>query len=333
MSAGGQSQFLVLGHSLEKSVPFDDRPLIPPGTTLLILAECDVATRTADVDKAIKLASEIPLDFSKFRVYTEGTSYPPLTLQLLSDAGVETTKTKSYTPIVRSGVYAVPFNLEEFQSYEDFTSRYWHLNETTGNSTYSGYGKILRIPDSRKRFVTYRKSVLVNSENPEKDLIEFQFSDAIYPTKSQISDILQQSKTVDEIKSKLIISLEDLMKTLGPGIYIVPSCRTVQANAGEEEQDLFQFIEDEIDPELASTLSLRQNFNRLKYRKQKLNLLNRLKDHPKLQEQPWKETLAVVRNRLQKIITQIENTRSKSTLRQRNRGGKNLRKTRRTPRK
>lgn len=329
----GQPQFLVLGHSAEKSVPFDERPILPPGTTLLVLAECDVATRTADVDKAIQLASEIPLDFSKFRVYTEGSSYPPLELQLLSDSFIEKTKTKSYVPVVRSGVYAGPLNLEEFQSYEEFIRPRWHLNETTGNSTYYGYGTKLRIPDSRKRFQTYKKSVLVNAENPEKDMIEFQFSNAIYPTKSQLAEILKTSTTLADIRSKLNISLEDLMKKLGPGIYIVPSCRTVEVNAGEEEQDLFSYIEAEIDPELAAHLNLRSNFNRLKYRKQKLNLLNRLQNHPKLQEEPWKETLGLVRNRLRKIVQQIETTRSKSTLRQRNRGAKNLRKTRRTTRK
>ena len=326
----GTNQFLVIGHSSEEYVSYNNRPKIPEGCTLLVFAQCDMTTKTEDIEKAIELASQVPLDTSKFRIYKEDDPYPPLNLQLFSDFEIPLVNKSPLWALLRSGVYKVPIDLEDFQSYEDFITRHWMLNSNTKTSYYSAYGKKLTIPDSEKRFKTYKKSVVLTDENPQKDFIEFQFSQSIFPPKATLTKILDESKTVEEIREKLKIPLSKLFQILGPGLYIVPSCRSAEVDLGDDEQDLFNYIDKEIYDDLADRLTLYHNRNRLAYRKQKLNLLNGLQDNPKLQEEPWKTKYLKVREELRSVVRQIENTRSKSRGRQRGVGG--ARKTRRSRR-
>lgn len=311
-------QYLVLGHSLENIVPFEERPKIPPGYTLLLFTECDVATGTEDIHRAIQLASQVPLDLSKFRIYREGDSFPPINLVLLSDFFIgETSKGKTLSAIARSGVYSVPIDQQEFEATSDFIERYWSFDEESKISTWRYIDTLLRIPKSSKSYKTYKKSVVVDENAFEKDLIEFQFTGAVYPIKNDITKYLDETTSIDELKSKLKITLQDLFRKLGPGLYIVPSCRSLNISKPRDHDELFQYIEEEIDPELANKLTFRHDFNRQKYRKQKLNFLNSLKNHPKLQKEPWKEIYDRVRNDLRRVMKTVENTRSKSALKQR----------------
>jgi len=326
-----ENQFLVLGHSSEKFQTFEERPKLPPGYTLLVLAECDMATGTEDINRAVELASQIPLDFSKFRVYKEDDPYPTMALSLLADFNIaETIKNKTYFGIQRSGVYPVPLNLEDFQSYNDFIGMRWNLNGSDAH--YKGYDFNLKIPNATKRFKTFKKCVVIEKDNPQKDFIEFQFSNALYPSKQTLAEVLESSKDIYDIQDGLSITLDELFKILGPGLYIVPSCRSLEIDLGQEHQDVFEYIESDIYPDLEDRLSKRHGFNRLAYRKQKLDLLNSLKNHPKFAEDPWKSKYESVREKLRNVVGKIENTRSKSRGRQRGagrkkRGGKTMKKS------
>lgn len=329
--SSGEPQYLVLGHSSEEPIAYEERPRIPAGYTLLLLTECDMATRTADVYKAIELAGQVPLDLTKFRIYKEGDLYPSLDLRLLSDFYIsKTAKGKDITAISRSGVYPVPLDKSEFEFVGDYIERYWHFDEATRASIFQYHGKTVKIENSSLAYITYKKSLIVDEENYEKDFVDTQFMGSIYPNKKDLKEIVKSTKTVDELRERLSIPLKDLFEKLGPGLYIVPSCRSLSIDLGEAHDELFDYIEKEIEPELGGKLTLRRHFNSQKYRKQKLNYLNSLKNHPKLQEEPWKGKLETVRNRLRKIVGQIENVRSKSVGRQR---GKNARKTRKLNRK
>jgi hypothetical protein len=321
--SSGEPQFLVLGHSSETVIPYEERKKIPQGYTLLLLSECDKATGTEDVNRAIELAMETPLVLAKFRVYREDDPYPDLQLSLLSDFYIsKTSKGKHVTAIQPSGVYLVPLNREEVTFREEYIQRYWQFDEATGTSIYRFEGETLRIPNSTRGYKTYKKSLIVNEDLYEKNLVEFQFENTVYPPKSELKDILNKTQTLDELKKSLTIRLEDLFKKLGPGLYIVPTCRSIKLSADIENahNNLFEYIEREVDPELGEKLTLRHNFNRLKYRKQKLEFLNSLKNNPKLQVKPWKNIYTRVRNDLKRTIQIVENTRSKSALKQR--GGK-----------
>jgi hypothetical protein len=311
--------FLVLGHSSEVFQPYEERPTLPLCYTLLVLAECDMATGTEDINRAVELAAQTPLDLSKFRIYNEGESYPQLKLSLLADFNIaETKNNKTYFGIQRSGVYPVPLDLQDFQSYEEFIRGRWNLQGS--DSIFHGYGLRLRIPNSTKRFKTFKKCVVVTENEPDTDFIKFQFSNTLYPSKEKLSDILNSSKTIYDVQNGLKISLDELFKLLGPGLYIVPSCRSVDIDLGDMHQEVLQYIEDEIYPDLDQRLNKRSGFNKLAYRKQKLNLLNSLRNHPKFGEDPWKSKYEAVREKLRNVVRQLENTRSKSRSRQR---GKN----------
>jgi hypothetical protein len=322
--------FLVLGHSSEKFQRFEERPKLPPGYTLLVLAECDMATGTENINQAVELASQTPLDFSKFRVYREGDPYPTMSLSLLTDFNIaETKNNETYFGIQRSGVYPVPLDLQEFQFYEEFIGLRWNLIDS--DARYKGYDFSLKIPNAKKRFKTFQKCVVVKEKEPQKDFIEFQFLNALYPSKQKLAEVLQSSNDIYDIGSGLGISLDDLFKELGPGLYIVPSCRSVEVDLGEDHQEIFSYIEAEIYPDLEERLNKRHGFNKLAYRKQKLNLLNNLKNHPKFTEDPWKSKYESVREKLRGVVHQIENTRSKSRGRQR--GGKRTQKKRKPNRR
>ncbi len=316
--------FLVLGHSSEKYQPYEKRPLLPDGYTLLLSTECDRATMSENVSEVIKLASEPSLDFTKFRVYKEGEHYPELSLLLLDDHDIS----QGYSAISRSGVYSVPLQ-EDFYSHFEWTERYWKYNEEKERATYwSPHVKVAwDLSKNDIDFFSFLKRTTITSiEDPQLDYIEIQFENAVYPPPKEIKKIFSTVKSFPEVKSALRITLRELFKKLGPGTYIIPLCRSMSVDYGEAHDDLFDYIEKEIYPNLRERLSLKKNRNRTKYREQKYNLLTSLKNHEKLQEEPWKTMLFDVRANLRKSINVVKNTRSKSALKHR---GENTRKQRR----
>jgi hypothetical protein len=156
----------------------------------------------------------------------------------------------------------------------------------------------------------------------EKDLVEFQYEGAHYPKKAALKEYLKSSPTLEDLKEKLTISVEDLFEKLGPGTYLIPLCRTVRPDI-PNQQELFDYIEAEIYPDLDKRLNMRYNHNKIKYKQQKLELLNSLKNHPKLANNSWKSKVNSVRKNLKRAINVVKNTRSKSVERQRNKTKKN----------
>jgi hypothetical protein len=314
-----EAEYLFLGHSSEVYQSYEERKKLPPGYKLLLLAECDIRTNRPDIEKAIDLAGAKTLNVSKFRVFNEGDPYPSLRIHLLNDYHMQTNPGAiNYVGIGRSGVYSVPLDLEHFKGMEEFVERYWHLDEEKRIARYYYNGLTVKIGIKNNNiFEDLKKTLLVNEDSVESDIIEFQFEDAYFPKKKDLKELLKTSKTLDDLHKQLTFSIEDLFEKLGPGTYIVPTCRSVNADAGDDEQDLFNYIADEIDPELADKLTLRSATNKLAYRKQKIEFLNSIKNHPKLQEEAWKEKLELVRRKLERIVKTIQNTRAKSTLKQR----------------
>lgn len=313
-----EAEYLFLGHSNEKYQPYEERKPLPQGYRLLLLAECDIQTKRADVEMAIELAAAQPLNVSKFRVFQEGDPYPSLTLQLLGDYDIKTAPgATKYTGISRSGAYALPIELGNFLEMDSFIERYWNYDKEKQVASYHYPGENIKIKTTEKIFEGLKKNLLVKEDEIDSSIVEFQFEGAFFPKRVELKEIAKTSKTIDDLRKKLTFDLEDLFEKLGPGTYIVPLCRSVSANAGDEEQDLLDYIYDEIDPELPEKLTLRHGTNRLAYRKQKLNYLNTIKNHPKLQEEPWKEKIELVRRKLGRIVKTIQNTRSKSALKHR----------------
>jgi hypothetical protein len=316
-----EAEYLFLGHSTELYQSYEERKKLPPGYKLLMLTECDIQTKRPDIEKAIDLASVKNLNVSKFRVFNEGDPYPSLRIRLLDDMVIKSMPGDiiNYVAIGKSGVYSVPLNLEEdFTETEALIRRYWRFDDEKKVARYYFTGLRVNIGTNENIFEDLKKTFLVNADAFETDgIIEFQFQGAFFPNKSEIKEIMKTTKTLDELYTKLTFSIEDLFEKLGPGTYIIPTCRSVAINDDDDEQDLLNYISDEIDPELADKLTLRRSTNRLKYRKQKLNYLNTIKNHPKLQEDPWKEKVELVRRKLGRIIKTIQNTRSKSALKHR----------------
>lgn len=319
-------EYLILGHGNEVFQPYEERKKLLPGYRLLVLAECDMLTESASVDKIIELATAPILDVTKFRIFKEGDLYPSFNISLLSSIDIgPTTGGYDYTGISRSGIYSLPLEQDTFHYYDEYVRRYWRFDDEKRTAQFRYPGISLKIQTSRVRFAALEKSIVVNTDDIQKDAIDFMFLGSVFPPKKEMKEILLGSKTVDDLSNKLSFTIEEIFERLGPGTYIMPLCRAVVADAGDDEQDLFNFIAQEVEPELAEKLTLRQNKNRLKYRKQKLNMLNSLKNNPKLQEEPWKGKLNKVRKNLQRIIGTIQNTRAKSALKHR---GVKQRKTR-----
>jgi hypothetical protein len=317
-----ENQFLVLGHATEKYQTYEERKKIPEGYTLLLKTECDRPTYQSEVEKVIEIASQTPLDLSSFRVYKEGDPYPSLKLLLLDDIEVGKVKGAEYFGLIRSGVYKLPISLDDFKSHDEWIEKYWIHDDKNSSSRYYYLGESIRIPKSKLAYSGLRRSLLMPENALEKDLVEFQYEGAHYPKKAALKEYLKSSPTLEDLKEKLTISVEDLFEKLGPGTYLIPLCRTVRPDI-PNQQELFDYIEAEIYPDLDKRLNMRYNHNKIKYKQQKLELLNSLKNHPKLANNSWKSKVNSVRKNLKRAINVVKNTRSKSVERQRNKTKKN----------
>jgi hypothetical protein len=205
------NKYLILGHGTESLIDFNDRPQIPEGIRLVTIAECGSITTRDEVCPMVEAFtrqenSEILgnpqahketikgfLNGKDFHYYKEGDKYPKLTLQMFLDWPSDTE-----TEVFKSGTYTFP------------------LESETCNTLFK---KIGPYKDGRKLFER-----LI----PDDYMSDFMYKGSIKPLQSEVDEILQNTKNVNILKKSLTVSLEDIFKTGGPGIYYYVVCRSIK---------------------------------------------------------------------------------------------------------
>jgi hypothetical protein len=206
--------FLVLGHGTEDIIEFEERKEMPPGYTLITVAECGITSSTHEVCPL----TEAFLDYSnknvllnpvvnkkkiedyiggkKIHIYRPGDKYPPLTLQMFLDwndiDGVE---------IFKSGTYSFPINRADFEigSGDNFCDR---LFKKIGK--YSGFSR--KLPSDYDPVMHFSGSIIPSVDNV-------------------IEKISESKEKSDVLKEKLMYPLEHIFEKCGPGVYYYVVCR------------------------------------------------------------------------------------------------------------
>jgi len=204
--------YLILGHGTESLIDFNDRPQIPEGIVLVTIAECGIITTRDEVCPMVEAFSKEEnseilanpqvyqekikgfLNGKDFHYYKEGDKYPKLTLQMFLDWPRDTE-----TEIFKSGTYTFP--LEKSMECSSF------------------FKKIGPYKDGRKLFER-----LV----PDDYSSEFMYKGSIKPLESEVDEILKKTKNVNILKKSLTMSLEEIFKAGGPGIYYYVVCRSIK---------------------------------------------------------------------------------------------------------
>jgi hypothetical protein len=229
---GVPAAFLIMGHGMEKLIDFKERPTLPSGYTLVTFAQCGAVTDydvvipfiTKFVDDSVKEGLQTAAHetlrsnniFGKttpYHIYREGDRIPDLEAQLFVNMEEEGTP----FGFMKSGVYRLG----------DTELSDWVINPTHLSPTlpYKQEQWMLDIP------VTSAKKI---KKTDAITMIPPTFAKSLYPTK-EVAETTIRSMTGDMIaKDALIghpswrISLQDILKRFGPGVYYWPVCRGIQ---------------------------------------------------------------------------------------------------------
>jgi hypothetical protein len=209
--------FLIRGHGEEKHVPFSERKRIPPGITLVTVAECGEITSfsmmtsfwTAFGDPSLKemfldpiaYETELSLMLGKpIRIYTEGDLYPNLNNTLLVNW--------SNTTYQQSGVYSFP-------SETDFS--YKHVPYLYGpvplkRDTFDRLPPLSHTPGStdKQHFFTFQKKLtyfvtLVNNNA----LITFLEGEGV---RNYVEEILQEAVDDEGLMEYILHNNNDIIQ-------------------------------------------------------------------------------------------------------------------------
>lgn len=226
---GSPIPYILLGHGSESQVGFEERRRLPPGYTLVTLAECGAVTTIHEVaaflntfsDPAAKEMLENPRDHKRdieailqqpIHVYSEGMYYPSMTLQLFADWEVKGKVRRA----VKSGVY--PFPTDATAWMLDPSANTWE-NRLFGNYTVSGmYNPVL-----------------------EEDAVDFAgrfYSGSLFPTEGEVQDALTATKrNMGKYSKAMQFPLDAVFQRGGPGIYYYVICRS------PHESDFAEYVD------------------------------------------------------------------------------------------
>jgi hypothetical protein len=219
---------IIMGHGEEKTQPFEARKSMPPGYTLITLAECGMSTIVDQVAKIIeafslpenKLIFEDPTRHRKdlkmilqgldTHIYTEGMLYPEMKIHLFTywEKAEEVETTDTQLAITKSGIYEFPLDREA-----------WRLqNANTINKSMIG---TVELASSIK--TTYTSALKFRNSN---ELAEKSYSGSIFPTPSKVTKILKANdNNIFKFAEHMIFPLETIFEKCGPGIYYHFICR------------------------------------------------------------------------------------------------------------
>ena len=206
--------FLIIGHGEESLVDFDKRKKMPPGYTLVTLAECGMTTKDTDIcnfvggftNPAYEAYVKDPLTNrqiiqtllkgKRIHIYKEGDSYPELFLQLYGDWVDE----DNIVRLSKSGIYKYPIDKDDFK-FSDEES----------------------ICDSMFDYVDLGKYGIFL---PDDFDIKKMYRGSIFPTENEAEEIMNtHSRIHDRVKKNLTVSIDTIFEKGGPGIYYHVVCR------------------------------------------------------------------------------------------------------------
>ena len=206
-SMNDNSVYLVSGHGSETGVPFEDRPILPEGVTLVVFSTCfrpnfaDIVCDFMDVFIG-ELSEAILADPVKhkeliervmgtpIRIYKPGSKYPVLSNNLFMN--FEAHKTQ----ILKSGVFRVP-DIPQIQAAHNLND-----NRVLGLNNCMKYSRIIKNP------AYYSKTV-------HKDV----YDGNIYKPAGA-----KQLSYTDMTLRKFAMS--DIMSKIGSGVYYYLGCRS-----------------------------------------------------------------------------------------------------------
>jgi len=224
--------FVFAGHGDETIKPFKSRELVPPGITLVALAQCgqsmtlqisrDVLVGMLANEKTLfedpvgnKSAIEAAFNAIPIRVYQPGDMLPDLVYMSLGDATPpkQTATAPSYTVYTKSGVYALQDLTFPVQPEWAFDDRKDLIHTPTG-ATFA----------PRFEFLRYAKM----AEGKDPALAKSMYEGAVFP----------DAETIDAAVTGVLdrTPIGEVFDALGPGVYYWPICRGGTQTGSEEKK-------------------------------------------------------------------------------------------------
>jgi hypothetical protein len=253
--------YLILGHGTEVVYNFNTRQQLPEGYTLVTYSQAGNASYRKEVCKTIglfedasneellrqvagnKTSLEDVLDHS-INVYTPGQRIPNLTITPVTSWDFDYIE---FTKFQRCGVYTFPMRPnpvfeqpfqpdlteKQIQRLQTKTIIKEDMSECAGQVAYFPYmnGKAERVAPF--------------------------FKDSVYPTEDFVRE--KKNATLSNLKHNTKITLTDLMKKLGPGIYYYVICRACDTFYGLFRNQMETFflycskIQKNLEPEYLET--------------------------------------------------------------------------------
>ena len=265
----GRGPYIIIGHGVEELVAFDERPLVPPGVTLVtnVLAgvvslmpqTCGMMNMLSREENRAMVSNPVDARFNMKRmlvedhvehlhVYTEGQRMPNLKVTLLGNFSHSIKKEVGgkqkevhYNKIFRSGVHEFPLKPYEGEDEIHISRRLTNIASNNVRTKNIGYtrGHDRKCLQFVKRFSDSALNI---------DELHEIYKDSLHPTSEYLTSIVDQIKTKNISVQRLShllgeIPLTDIFTHNGPGVYYFIACR---ADKSEYEDVHFQNLIQEL---------------------------------------------------------------------------------------
>jgi hypothetical protein len=255
--------FLTLGHGDDNvDVPFESRVQLPPGFTLVTLAECGAVTMVDSVypmmdafcNPDMKAILQDPLtnisavttlvDGNRINIYRPGDMIPDLGLHLFLE-WIENpelgAKAKRKMYVQQSGVYKFPVT-------EGFDLGGTNVKDKYVSATWSALDN----------------SVKLN----KKDEILQMYRNSLFPTQAEMGGILDATgMDFKKVKKETYHKLSSVFHRLGPGVYYFVVCRSIYNNnytSGNVTREIMSYNKNTVDGTSGVTMPANENYNNFK---------------------------------------------------------------------
>lgn len=255
--------YVIIGHGKEELIPFDERPVVPEGYTLITNILAGVGSTMPETCAMMDFLSkeenrpmvENPVaarfdikrllkdDIEHFQVYTAGQRMPKLSVKLIGNFITSIKKEKpDSTPekrkfqtlyaskIFKSGIYQFP--IQPFEDGGAISPRVKNITPNNIRTKNSGYNDETKCLQFRKFF---------QDNNLELSDVQDIYKHSLHPTPEYLTDVLSTftSKpptiSVGTLGVALgDVSLTDIFEMHGPGIYYFIVCRASSDEASKD---------------------------------------------------------------------------------------------------
>lgn len=263
--------YVIIGHGNEELIPFDERPVVPEGYTLVTTILAGVGSTMPETCAMMDFLSkeenrpmvENPVaarfdikrllkdDIEQFQVYTAGQRMPKLSVKLLGNFSVSMKKERpDSTPekpkfqtvyaskIFKSGVYQYP--MPPFEDGGSISPRVKNITQNNIRAKNHGYKDEQKCLQFRKFFQDNRLEL--------NDVQEI-YKHSLHPTPEYLTDVLSTFTSEPPTVSVggLGVALGDVPLTYlfemhGPGVYYFIVCRASKDETNRDNAQIQNLI-------------------------------------------------------------------------------------------